>query len=250
MQQSVNAVLDYSHSELGTTQSLIRFSALNGFPHMMVEHMRALVKKLKIVVKRVPTTEKGLFSLILRELFPAITQERIDILFALRGKKKKIAEEEKAKANLTHNFENAEEVLAPDDLLEIQEMVVEARKRHEASERPPAPSRAGRVTASRGDEIDLDVARQFKPPLTSMTKDTKLQWRWIGNFRGRKVYPKTVTKSWTLEEGGVSEREALIFVLTTLWEWCHEDTGEINPHDFNLVFESPILSSGAGETRR
>ena len=236
MQQSVVAVMDTEHDG-EARHGLVVFSALHGFPNLMTEQLRCLLKKLGIVVKKIPATEKALFTVIQQHLFPGITAERVECLWLLRGKLKKKADDEEAKANLESNFEHAGAVLEEDDLEEIKEVIKQARKRAEGTATPAtAPSAPSATAADRGAVIDREWAKLFTPPGTTLTKDARLCWRWQGFFRHRSTNPKTVTKSWTNGVDGLSEREALKFVLTELWNWYSEESwGSECPHNWDEI---------------
>ena len=99
---------------------------------------------------------------------------------------------------------------------------------------PPPPP----VNADHGQEIAKEYARHFIPPGARLYVDVKLHWRWIGDMARRENPgdPRSISKAWQ-KEGGISEAEALKFVLRTLWEWhCKDKPGSTCPHDIDSLF--------------
>ena len=202
------------------------------------EHMRGIIKMEGIAPKRVPSTEKGLFSVIVKHVWPDITTERIDELFSRRKKAERAQKDAQAKALLDTNIGLCEEVMTPSDIDQIHGIIQDSRKRLETimGECAEKEKKSGAAcVAPKYCDIDVSVARDFKPPGTLITKDTWRHWRWVGTFKTRSVCPKMVTKAWAADGGEPTEKQSLIHVLETLWEWyVGEDTENNRPCPYDL----------------
>ena len=76
-----------------------------------------------------PTTEKAMFSVIIRDIWPEATNERVEELWVRRGSGARAKRAELEASNLTDNFEHADQVLDPSDVAEVEEIVKAAREK-------------------------------------------------------------------------------------------------------------------------
>ena len=216
------AVVDYEH-EHGHTHSLIHFSSLYGFPGALCDQMKACLKQLPTGLKKLPVTEKALFSALQRYLWPECEQIWIDQKWLVR---KRLTEKEKeaaAKASLEQNLEHVDGVLDKDDVEKIHAVIKESRE-HAERKAAEVASKAGVITA-RGSSIPLAFARGLKPRGPTIVKDDRLHWRWQGVMKNRSTLPKS-SRSWRPGGPGdevITENEALRIVLKTLWKWHAEE---------------------------
>lgn len=76
------------------------------------------------------------------------------------------------------------------------------------------------------ESLDLNGpgVQHLKPPGCSLHQDTVRFMRWSGRYPGRGISPVCCTKAWG-PRTGLSDREALTFVLRTLWGWYSDKTG-------------------------
>ena len=211
------AALDTTHDS-GATHGLAKFSVLHGCVGLTVEFLKDLVNLLGVKVKRLPTNEKGLFTVVVRHFFADADQARIDTLWNRRGAKERKRIDPAMLEKMSENFENIDGVLHEKDAEEIQKVVVAARTALHTKLAAARASLAGAMTADRGSNIDIEYARTFIPPYCTLDKEASLFWRWNGHMPKKPKAPRTITKTWSKKEAanGVSEREALIAVLNDL----------------------------------
>ena len=170
---SVAFVMDKEH-EKGATNGVAHFSALYGLVGVTKCRMKDLASALELYCKRWPTTEKGVFSAIIRHLYPDADQERVEELWKRRGTAEREKLERGTADKLANNFEHVDGVLHAKDAEEINAVIVKARAALKEKLSDARASLAGVVTKSRGAEIDIDYARRFKPPTCSLDKETGL----------------------------------------------------------------------------
>ena len=221
--------MDYSSIKYSSAP-LCTFAVTHGLVGCTVDHMRALARLVECVKPRMPVTEKPLFLHLARSIIPDEAQEFYDECWENRGKKERALKKEVEESNLTANFEFCNEVLEKNDLEAVSKIVKEARRVlvARANDLQARRSMVGVVAPPRGSDIDIDFAKTLKPAKTQLSKDVVLHWRWKGNFPGRSIAPKTITKVWDNLDGGVSEHDALKIVILTLWGWVvadHLETG-------------------------
>ena len=102
------------------------------------------------------------------------------------------------------------------------------------------PSMAGVVAADRCmNEIDVDDAKLLCPWRGKMTKDTILHWRWKIVYKKRSP-PYYVTKTFG-GTNGVTELEALVHCLKTVWQWETDAWQTLCPYDWDAVLTAGLL---------
>lgn len=226
---------------LGPTHSLVKFSCLQGFPHLLVDHMKQLARMYKYKDKRQPTSEKGWFFLLARNIIPDITQEMLDELWKLRGSQEKANREAETKSNLFQNIEHCVSVLDDNDVKDVENLVKQARIDLERMLKEKShPSMAGVRTASRGSYLEIDDARTLIPPGCLLRKDDVVMWRWIGEMPAKKTNPKSVSKCWLGKSENLSEAASLKIVLKTLWQWYEKVHSMPCPHDWDELFHEEL----------
>eukprot|EP00959_Pyramimonas_sp_CCMP1952_P457365 9474821-Pyramimonas_sp.AAC.1 len=215
----------------------MEFSANFGFPNLHVAAFKKMVRYLEIKTKHIPTAEKALFKLLVKDIIDDVTDKRIEELWALRGKATREEKENKDKAILSENFSHCEGVLDDNDVKQVNDIVKEAKEqlRKKLAHYAERPSMAGVETDDRGSVIKLGWAQALLPPDCRLDKDDKLFWRWAGSMPKRVKKPKTFTRVWGGDTGR-TEGKALRLVLETLWEW-HSDGTEATkcPHDWDKL---------------
>ena len=194
-------------------------------------------------VDKIPATDKGIVTALLRVAFPTITAERVAEIYAARKRAEKHDEQREAMANLAANVEKLGEVLNEDDYEEIKKTVIKHRENLEREARVSAsrPSMVGVRTPDRGDDFTHAEASAYMPPTVKikLTKDVTLHWRGEIEFPGRAEGNIFFARSW----GGRthhSQKDALVEVLREAWAWNKEiPFTHPCPFDFDVVFERP-----------
>ena len=199
--------------------------------------MKALVKQLEMKVKRMPSTEKAIFTVIATHLFPGMAPIEINQLFEMRTLAVRKQKQEMDESVLKDNFDHVFGAVTEKDAGEMKDIVLKSRTALEEQLKAAKASLAGVTTEDRGDIIDKNYAAMHLPPGATLGKDVKLHWRWIGEIPKRKKGDKIFTKAWQKTEG-VSEAAALKCVLRKLWEWHASDNpkGVKLEHDFDVLF--------------
>ena len=147
---------------------------------------------------------------------------------------------------LTENLKQGLGCLCDEDFQSMQEVMTKHRDdmKSESTRRARLngvrPSMAGVVAADRCmDAIDVDDAKLLCPWRGKMTKDTILHWRWKIIYKKRSP-PYYVTKTFG-GANGVTELEALVHCLRTVWLWETEGWHTVCPYDWDAVLAAGVL---------
>lgn len=227
---------------LGKPETLLCASARLGFRGLHVQHLQKLLAKLGRPAGARPTTEKPLVEACVRIVFPFATGDFVKECWLARGKRATC----ESLLTTDGNLEKLEHSLDGDDHVELKQTVVRAKRvKAEAQVAAAAPevessevlalpiadlAAVAKKSSDRRpfpflDEWDVGEARTYLPCVAKcyLAKDVKRFLRWSGNYP--KPPPFCVTKSWG-PHTGLSQHEALVWVLRRLWGWHTEATGE------------------------
>ena len=227
----VCAVIDKDDKVCGSLPMLM-FSVKRGLLGITIEYMKLILTIIPRKCERLPTSEKGLFTEIFNTLFEGATQDDIDTAWDFRN-----AKIHESAANLADNVDLFTGVLCEDDLAAVSRVVEEHREGLKKGARDGTrPTRAGLRTALREDDIPISNARALVPPGCKLDKGTTLHWRWKGSMTSRVKGPRVISKAWG-GKSGVSEVNALGFVLRGLWDWA-----SLPPYNMTCPFDLSDLS--------
>lgn len=84
-----------------------------------------------------------------------------------------------------------------------------------------------------GDDLSVAEAQAWAPPTGRVGKDIVRHMRWTGHMKCRPTPPTHCTKAWG-DRTRLNSRQALAFVLQTLWSWHTDMTGEPCPYSFEI----------------
>ena len=175
-------IVQDSGTRLGSHAALAIHSVYQGLPNMNVEYMKRFLKYTKAAdkLKRAPTTEKALFTVIARHFVPTLTPADIDAIFDLRPQYAKKVKAVKESQFLSDNLEHGYGCVDESDYRSMTTVIDEHKSRlQEATkkwdiEHRERPSMIGFVAPVRENGISLEWAHEWMPCYGSLTKDTVL----------------------------------------------------------------------------
>ena len=226
-------------TEFGSSGTVGVYKAFIGLKGVSVEYLTKLmdISKATDKLKKVPTTEKAIVTVLLRHFVPTIQQVHIDKLMLLRkdvDKKQKTANHSQL---LSDNVEMGYGCVDEGDYQIMKKVIAEHKKQLTEAKtdmdntRRERASMIGFVAPVRANDLSVDWAREWMPPKGLLSKDTVLRWRM------KMKYPKSsppymFTKSWG-DASDVSEHQALRLVLEKAWSWREDLHGQASPYDFS-----------------
>ena len=214
--------------EDGSHGAIVLYSLYQGFGNMNCEYLKRFIKYTKAgdKLKRVPTTEKAMVTVLARHFVPTITSATIDLLMDRRTKFAKRVNAVKKAQFLSENIEHGYGCVDEADYRVMKAVIddhksklQEATKKRDYEQRE-RPSMIGFVAPVRENDVSAEWAREWMPSKGTSTKDVKLHWRWKAKYP-KPTPPYIYSKVWG-EATGLSELGALKAVLEKVLSW-HED---------------------------
>ena len=256
-------------------ETLHEAAARRAFPDLTCPRLELLCRELGIPPRgRAQKTEHALLYALLSHILPDLGHNDVEAIIARRCKptKQQEAVEDRCQLMNADNMEVASADLNGTDISEDAKALKEKRARRRAvakqTARPspppasPAPAPAGGVGAAvpapggaaasgglpavapvraplapwpGGEEWTAAEAAAFVPPNCTIHKELKWHHRWKGEYKNKKK-PNAVSKTFA-GAAGLTETQALRFVLAQLWTWHEGETEgrEQCPYDLRLA---------------
>lgn len=239
----------------GPKDTLLQCAARLGFKGMNSHHLEKMVRLIRpgLPASERPNTERAMVDFLVKQVFLGCSSDLLEAAHLARGKQRP------CDSILTTfgNLEALEHSLDEDDHEEIKRSVkrtaaTSAGDRKSAASADlvqaansstdgVAPTARPHVSAgcrerrpfSFRDEWSLADAKGLLPQVKGATlaKDPKRFLRWSATY-SRPCPPTHVTKSWG-PLTGLSQHAALAFVMTQVWAWHLEATGQSCPYDWD-----------------
>ena len=226
-------------------QPLLQFAARDGFSQLNCFFLKKLMVRLGL--RALNGREADLVRRLIKHSIPEMPEEEIQAILKKRG-----ARTPDAMQSILQHQENLDfvgDILEPDDHTMLKDHVksTKLRKSKAPKEKPEYPGPGvGKDGGAVGQKWEvrpfptephwsLANAKEFLPPRSgcTLTKDEKRFSRW-SSFYPRDCPPRHITKSWG-PQTGLNVQASLEFVLSTVWKWHTECTGERCPFEWTSV---------------
>lgn len=252
---------------VGNPQSILEFAAQHGFKHMDSATLNKLFTHLKVPGKRPPDVQ-SLRTTLVKACLPEMTPEKVAEIFETeRDNWGTVNFDDHALLEDT-DVDLLQDVLSDDEHAEVKQMIETKKKKQVAKTKsvstassssepkvdmplvasvveststtsasassapsaPPAP--AARPWKPPLGEVRMDrfELEAWSPPGSSWFAETKWHTRWRVKFHRSSGRLSQTSKTFG---GIISERDAVRFLLLTLWSWHAEDGGSPSPWIFD-----------------
>jgi hypothetical protein len=257
-------------SPVNTGKSIAEFDARLAFAKLNFDQLKKLMRIAEVAVDELnkPVTEEDVVTLLIKHFIPTLTDDEIAKIVAMRDKKREILEQEYCTEMLDeHNIALLDGMFKGTDIGDetraIKKEVAAKLKKYDAH-RAGAPKPAevtvvdGPVAAPTGSgsssssaaavvipppiaaprealpegNLTPEMARRFMPDVIGcrIYMETKWDLRWYGSYQDGDT--KIIKTKCFGGKTGLTDREAMMFVLSSIWEVHQGCCGAPCPYDF------------------
>ena len=237
---------------LGRLAPLLKWSANEGFPNVIVPHLQKLCKGRGLRMRtRLPHRERACTGLLLKDILPNMASERHEGIMVKRGLAKAKGAEQEDLLTLFLDEEKLDDIaehLEPEQIESVKKVLRErgaskpkkqnagataaaAKASSSSSGSGPSVATARRMPIAAEASSTLAAAKRYVPQTLgcAITKDTKWHNRWCITYPC-KVPPRSFRKSWG-DGSTVDPHGCMVACIRWAWEKHTEATGQDCPWD-------------------